>query len=638
MKYKYTCHRCRYKFESSKNARIDKVVCPCCKQVMSPVDITDAIDDTPAQPTPVASQPAQPSPRSFQPVQPSPTAAQPEATVASPAQPAPVMAQTVQAAPVTPQPTPSPQPVNGDDNLLFCSKCGTKQRPGEKFCPKCGTPFANQVRTTATPVQPALNNPTMAQPVQARTVTANVVQASPVQAQPVQAQPVQAQPVQAQPVQAQPVQAQPVQAQPVQAQPVQPRPVQAQPVQAQVVSAQPVAASPIQPQPVPVQPQPVSAPQSQSVEPSVQSQPQIENSVSKTSEAAKPKMPLTPSDVIKSAIKESPKVMAPETEQTQMDNVQVASKAPSGAPIVDKEIARKLKERRLKKARERAEQERIEREAAAQKEKGQEKSDKTDASPDVAKDEKLSDGEFSLDTNDSKSVDKPEKEDKPDDKPENADTPKELDNAFDYSESEDDELNSSKKKKIMIAVICAVLAIGVAVFIFLGAGKNKDKSVAGAPNAEMIAKNEQAAIVAFKSFASQHSDIGLKEYFLLDIDGDGQKEVIANSDKKLIVYGADAGKGIEVYNKDVFEWVWIANKGLFAVFSDNGNTNGSARWMVKRGNTLSVDSDRNYFHFSGSSYYSNTNGKDRKITEEQYYDGINSIIKDYTKLKAMSIK
>ena len=51
MKYKYTCHRCRYKFESSKNARIDKVVCPCCKQVMSPVDITDAIDDTPAQPT-----------------------------------------------------------------------------------------------------------------------------------------------------------------------------------------------------------------------------------------------------------------------------------------------------------------------------------------------------------------------------------------------------------------------------------------------------------------------------------------------------------------------------------------------------------------------------------------------------------
>lgn len=618
MKYKYTCHRCRYKFESNKNARIDKVVCPCCKQIMSPIDITDAIDDTPAKPTPGASQPVQPTTGTFQPVQPSPTAAQPVATVASPAQPAPVMDQTVKAASVTPQPTPSPQPVNGDDNLLFCSKCGTKQRPGEKFCPKCGTPFANQVRTTATPVQPALNNPTMAQPVQARTVTANVVQASPVQAQPVQAQPVQAQPVQAQPVQAQPV--------------------QARPVQAQVVSAQPVAASPIQPQPVPVQPQPVSAPQSQPIEPSVQSQPQIENSVSKASEPAKPKAPLTPSDVIKSAIKESPKVMAPEAEQAQIDQAQVATKAPSGTPIVDKEIARKLKERRLKKARERAEQERIERETASQKEKGQEKSDKADASTDVAKDEKLSDGEFSLDVNDSKSVDKPEKEDKPDDKPENADTPKELDNAFDYSESEDEELNSSKKKKIMIAVICAVLAIGVAVFFFLGAGKNKDKSVAGAPNAEMIAKNEQAAIAAFKTFASQHADMGLKEYFQLDIDGDGQKEVIANNDKKLIVFGADAGKGIQVYNKDVFEWVWIANKGLFAVFSDNGNTNGSARWMVKIGNTLSVDPDRNYFHFSGSSYYSNTNGKDRKITEEQYYDGINSIIKDYTKLKAMSIK
>ena len=601
MKYKYTCHRCRYKFESSKNARIDKVVCPCCKQVMSPIDITDAIDDTPAQPTPAASQPAQPSPGSSQPVQPSPTAAQPVATVASPAQPAPVMAQTVQAAPVTPQPTPSPQPVNGDDNLLFCSKCGTKQRPGEKFCPNCGAPFANPAGTTIDSAQPVLNNTTVAQPVQARIITANTVQAQPVQAQPVQAQPIQAQPIQAQPIQAQPV--------------------QAQPVQAQVVSAQPVAASPIQPQPVPVQ-----------------SQPQTENSVSKTSEAAKPKTQLTPSDVIKSAIKESPKVMAPEAEQTLMDNVQVASKAPSGAPILDKEIARKLKEKRLKKARERAEQERIEREAVAQKEKGQEKSDKADASTDVAKDEKLSDGEFSLDVNDSKSVDKPEKEDKPDDKSGNADTPKELDNAFDYSESEDEDINSSKKKKIMIAVICAVLAIGVAVFIFLGEGKNKDKSVAGAPNAEMIAKNEQAAIVAFKSFASQHADIGLKEYFLLDIDGDGQQEVIANNDKKLIVFGADAGKGIQVYNKDVFEWVWIANKGLFAVFADNGNTNGSARWMVKTGNTLSVDPDRNYFHFSGSSYYSNTNGKDRKITEEQYYDGINSIIKDYTKLKAISLK
>lgn len=583
MKYKYTCHRCRYKFESSKNARIDNVVCPCCKQIMSPIDITDAIDDTPAQPTPVASQPM--------------------ASVASPAQPASAMAQTVQAAPVTPQPTPSPQPVNGDDNLLFCSKCGTKQRPGEKFCPNCGAPFAIPAGTTTDSAKPVINNPTVAQPVQARIITANAVQAQPIQAQPIQA-----------------------------------RTVQAQPVQAQVVSAQPVAASPIQPQPVPVQSQPVSAPQSQPVEPSVQSQPQTENSVYKASEPTKTKAPLTPSDAIKSEIKGSPKVMAPEAEQAPMDNVQVASKAPSGAPIVDKEIARKLKEKRLKKARERSEQERIEREAASQKEMGQEKSDKADASTDVAKDEKLSDGEFSLDVNDSKSVDKPEKEDKPDDKPGNTDTPKELDNAFDYSESEDEELNSSKKKKIMIAVICAVLAIGVAVFIFLGAGKNKDKSVAGAPNAEMIAKNEQAAIVAFKSFASQHADIGLKEYFLLDIDGDGQKEVIANSDKKLIVFGADAGKGIQVYNKDVFEWVWIANKGLFAVFSDNGNTNGSARWMVKIGNTLSVDPDRNYFHFSGSSYYSNTSGKDRKITEEQYYDGINSIIKDYTKLKAMSIK
>ena len=24
---------------------------------------------------------------------------------------------------------------------MYCKKCGTEQKPGQKFCPKCGTPF-----------------------------------------------------------------------------------------------------------------------------------------------------------------------------------------------------------------------------------------------------------------------------------------------------------------------------------------------------------------------------------------------------------------------------------------------------------------------------------------------------------------
>ena len=38
---------------------------------------------------------------------------------------------------------------------MYCSKCGTKQNEGEKFCPNCGTKFEV---ATSTPIEPVSNN------------------------------------------------------------------------------------------------------------------------------------------------------------------------------------------------------------------------------------------------------------------------------------------------------------------------------------------------------------------------------------------------------------------------------------------------------------------------------------------------
>ena len=81
-------------------------------------------------------------------------------------------------------------------------------------------------------------------------------------------------------------------------------------------------------------------------------------------------------------------------------------------------------------------------------------------------------------------------------------------------------------------------------------------------------KNEKAAVQALKEFSQDNPDMNITQYFMLDLDQDGQKEVIANNDKNLIVFGAEDGAASLIYKKPVFEWVYLRGKGLFVVNTD----------------------------------------------------------------------
>lgn len=57
----------------------------------------------------------------------------------------------------------------------------------------------------------------------------------------------------------------------------------------------------------------------------------------------------------------------------------------------------------------------------------------------------------------------------------------------------------------------------------------------------MLVKNEKAAVQALKDYVNNYPDMKITQYFMLDLDQDGQREVIANNDKNLIVFGAEEG-------------------------------------------------------------------------------------------------
>lgn len=73
-------------------------------------------------------------------------------------------------------------------------------------------------------------------------------------------------------------------------------------------------------------------------------------------------------------------------------------------------------------------------------------------------------------------------------------------------------------------------------------------------------KNEKASILALKKFAQDNPNMKITQYFMLDLDQDGQNEVIANNDKNLVVFGAKNGVGELLYNQPVFEWVYLRGK------------------------------------------------------------------------------
>ena len=206
--------------------------------------------------------------------------------------------------------------------------------------------------------------------------------------------------------------------------------------------------------------------------------------------------------------------------------------------------------------------------------------------------------------------------------------------ADELKEAMDDTYEGVSKRRfnpVLIIVLAVVAALFVGVyFLFM----SKDES---AEKTEMFVKNEKAAVQALKEFSQNNPDMNITQYFMLDLDQDGQKEVIANNDKNLIVFGAEDGAASLIYKKPVFEWVYLRGKGLFVVNTDESQKKGSAVWLIKAKYTLVEDTQQENYHFSNGAYTKLLNGKETKVSEDDYYGFINTIIKNYTKLTPLKL-
>ena len=187
----------------------------------------------------------------------------------------------------------------------------------------------------------------------------------------------------------------------------------------------------------------------------------------------------------------------------------------------------------------------------------------------------------------------------------------------------------SKKKFNPVLMMVAVLFTGI-YFLFIKKDKQAEKT-------EMLVKNEKAAVQALKDYANNYPDMKITQYFMLDLDQDGQREVIANNDKNLIVFGAEEGTAYLIHKKPVFEWVYLRGKGVFVVNSDEAQTEGSAVWLIKKQKKLVEDAHQENYHFVDGNYIKTLEGKETKVSEDDYYGFVNTIIKNYTKLTPVKL-
>ena len=167
-----------------------------------------------------------------------------------------------------------------------------------------------------------------------------------------------------------------------------------------------------------------------------------------------------------------------------------------------------------------------------------------------------------------------------------------------------------QKKGMLFAVfgVLIILLIAVCYLLFFSKSTNTEQD-----GIEMAKNNEKAAVDSLKAYAQANPDASIKEYFMIDLNQDGQKEVIANSDKQLIVYGV-------------------------VVFSSDDQSEGSAVWLKQDATTLVEDSTQeNYSHTEGK-FAKSQNGSKTIVSEDDYYGFINVVIKNYTKLTPIKIQ
>ena len=206
--------------------------------------------------------------------------------------------------------------------------------------------------------------------------------------------------------------------------------------------------------------------------------------------------------------------------------------------------------------------------------------------------------------------------------------------ADELKEAMNDTYEGVSKKKfnpvlMIVLVVAAVLFTGI-YFLFIKKDKQTEKT-------EMLVKNEKAAVQALKDYVNNYPDMKITQYFMLDLDQDGQREVIANNDKNLIVFGAEEGTAYLIHKKPVFEWVYLRGKGVFVVNSDEAQTEGSAVWLIKKQKKLVEDAHQENYHFVDGNYIKTLDGKETKVSEDDYYGFVNTIIKNYTKLTPVKL-
>ena len=206
--------------------------------------------------------------------------------------------------------------------------------------------------------------------------------------------------------------------------------------------------------------------------------------------------------------------------------------------------------------------------------------------------------------------------------------------ADELKEAMNDTYEGVSKKKfnpvlMIVLVVAAVLFTGI-YFLFIKKDKQTEKT-------EMLVKNEKAAVQALKDYTNNYPDMKITQYFMLDLDQDGQREVIANNDKNLIVFGAEEGTAYLIHKKPVFEWVYLRGKGVFVVNSDEAQTEGSAVWLIKKQKKLVEDAHQENYHFVDGNYIKTLDGKETKVSEDDYYGFVNTIIKNYTKLTPVKL-
>ena len=211
--------------------------------------------------------------------------------------------------------------------------------------------------------------------------------------------------------------------------------------------------------------------------------------------------------------------------------------------------------------------------------------------------------------------------------------------ADELKEAMNDTYEGVSKKKfnpvlMIVLVVAAVLFTGI-YFLFIKKDKQTEKT-------EMLVKNEKAAVQALKDYANNYPDMKITQYFMLDLDQDGQREVIANNDKNLIVFGAEEGTAYLIHKKPVFEWVYLRGKGVFVVNSDEAQTEGSAVWLIKKQKKLVEDAHQENYHFVDGNYIKTLDGKETKVSEDDYYGFVNaeapsSTLKDANNEVAVSV-